>query len=85
MWERTGAGPTWTEVGDALGWPPALQERIIQTLARGGVLTYSTEPRSLAVADHADEASDVGDEGVSPIERGGWPGLLTHVAFCAAD
>lgn len=44
------AGPTWTEVGDALGWAPALRERMIRTLAREGVLTYSPEPRSLAVA-----------------------------------
>ncbi|MFJ9314216.1 hypothetical protein ACIRN4_08510 [Pimelobacter simplex] len=58
VWERTGAGPTWTELGDALGWPPALRERIIRTLAREGVLTYSAEPRSLAVAE---DAGDVGD------------------------
>lgn len=61
VWERTGTGPTWTELGEALGWPPALRERIIRTLAREGVLTYSTEPRSLAVADHADDAGDAGD------------------------
>ena len=53
VWERTGAGPTWTELGDALGWAPALRERIIRTLAREGVLSYSPEPRSLAVAGGA--------------------------------
>lgn len=53
VWERTGAGPTWTELGDALGWTPALRERIIRTLAREGVLSYSPEPRALAVAGGA--------------------------------
>jgi hypothetical protein len=53
VWECTGAGPTWTELGDALGWAPALRERIIRTLAREGVLPYSPEPRSLAVAGGA--------------------------------
>jgi hypothetical protein len=53
VWERTGAGPTWTELGDTLGWAPALRERIIRTLAREGVLSYSSEPRSLAVAGGA--------------------------------
>ena len=50
VWERTGSGPTWTELGDALGWAPALRERINRTLAREGVLSYRPEPRSLAVA-----------------------------------
>ena len=50
VWERTGAGPTWTELGDELGWSPALRARIIRLLAHDGVLTYSTEPRSLASA-----------------------------------
>lgn len=53
VWERTGAGPTWTKLGDALGWGPDLRERIIRTLAREGVLSYSPEPRSLAVAGGA--------------------------------
>jgi hypothetical protein len=37
------------------GWQfwPALRERIIRTLAREGVLSYSPEPRSLAVAGGA--------------------------------
>jgi hypothetical protein len=50
VWERTGSGPTWAELGDAMGWPPALRERIIRSLTRGGVLSYSSEPRSLTVA-----------------------------------
>lgn len=50
MWDRTGAGPTWAELGDAMGWPPALRERIIRSLTREGVLSYSSEPRSLTVA-----------------------------------
>lgn len=48
VWERSGAGPTWTELGDELGWSPALRARIIRLLAKEGVLTYSAEPRSLA-------------------------------------
>jgi hypothetical protein len=51
VWDRTGAGPTWAELGDAMGWPPALRERIIRSLTREGALSYSLEPRSLAVAD----------------------------------
>ncbi len=50
VWERTGTGPTWTELGDELGWPPALRARIIRLLAHEGVLSYSAEPRSLAAA-----------------------------------
>ncbi len=50
VWERTGAGPTWTELGDELGWSQALRARIIRLLANDGVLTYSTQPRSLAAA-----------------------------------
>lgn len=49
MWERTGTGPTWTELGDELGWPPRLRACIIRLLAQENVLTYSPEPRSLAV------------------------------------
>lgn len=55
VWERTGAGPTWTEQGDELGWSPALRARIIRLLTHEGVLTYSTEPRSLAAAARAIE------------------------------
>ncbi len=33
-----------------MGWPPALRERIIRSLTREGVLSYSSEPRSLTVA-----------------------------------
>lgn len=51
VWQRTGAGPTWTELGDELGWPPALRARIVRLLAKEGVLTYGTEPRSLAAAE----------------------------------
>lgn len=51
MWQRTGAGLTWTELGDELGWPPSLRARIIRLLASEGVLTYSAEPRSLAAAE----------------------------------
>ncbi|QSR24110.1 hypothetical protein CFH99_00530 [Nocardioides aromaticivorans] len=51
VWERTGAGPTWAELGDAMGWPPALLERIIRSLTREGALSYSPEPRSLTVAE----------------------------------
>ena len=54
VWERTGAGPTWTELGDELGWSPALRARIIRLLAKDGVLTYSTEPRSLARSRESD-------------------------------
>jgi hypothetical protein len=57
VWARTGAGPTWTELGDALGWSPALRARIIRMLAREGVLSYSAEPRSLAAADTGAEAA----------------------------
>lgn len=53
VWERTGAGPTWTELGDELGWAPTLRARIVRLLAKEGVLTYSTEPRSLAVAERS--------------------------------
>ncbi|GIM65035.1 hypothetical protein Pve01_95200 [Planomonospora venezuelensis] len=51
VWQRTGAGPTWTELGDELGWPPALRARIVRLMAKEGVLTYGTEPRSLAAAE----------------------------------
>jgi hypothetical protein len=56
VWERTGAGPTWTELGDELGWAPALRARIVRLLAKEGVLTYGTEPRSLAVAERSGES-----------------------------
>lgn len=56
MWEHTGAGPTWTELGDELGWAPALRARIVRLLAKEGVLTYGTEPRSLAVAERSGES-----------------------------
>lgn len=48
VWERTGAGPTPTELGDELGWSPALRASIIRLPAKEEVLTYSTKPRALA-------------------------------------
>ncbi|GGO85320.1 hypothetical protein GCM10011584_05020 [Nocardioides phosphati] len=56
VWQRTGAGPTWTELGDELGWPPSLRARIIRLLASEGVLTYRAEPRSLAAAEGSAES-----------------------------
>ncbi|MEV5003833.1 hypothetical protein [Nocardioides sp. LML1-1-1.1] len=56
VWQRTGTGPTWTELGDEMGWSPALRARIIRLLAHEGVLTYSTAPRSLAAAESGVES-----------------------------
>lgn len=50
----------WTELGDELGWSPALRARIIRLLANDGVLTYSTQPRSLAAAAGRAESYSLG-------------------------
>ncbi|PUA79495.1 hypothetical protein [Nocardioides currus] len=55
IWARTGTGPTWTELGEAMAWPPQLRARVIRLLARDGVLLYSSAPRSLAVVDGSDD------------------------------
>lgn len=52
---RRGTELTSTELGDELGWSPALQASIIRLLAKEEVLTYSTEPRALAGAQRSVE------------------------------
>lgn len=48
-WRTAGAGPTWWELGDAMGWPRRKLEReaLIRALERAGWLATGTKPRSL--------------------------------------
>jgi len=43
----TGTGPTWTELGAAVGWPRSASREIIPKLLQAGWLTSTTEHRSL--------------------------------------
>jgi hypothetical protein len=48
--QETGAGPTWAELGDAMGWPAhplGLRTAIITGLRSAGWLRYRQKPRSL--------------------------------------
>jgi hypothetical protein len=43
----TGAGPTWTELGKAMGWPHDAKNAVITRLIRTGWLEIGQAPRSM--------------------------------------
>lgn len=49
VWEDTGAGPTWRELGRHLGWSGSQTNDCVWELRRRGILDYTTEHRSLHV------------------------------------
>lgn len=48
-WRTAGAGPTWRELGDAMGWPRRTLDRqvLMRALERAGWLVTGKAPRSL--------------------------------------
>ncbi|MGO1629023.1 MAG: hypothetical protein ACTH0V_16115 [Microbacteriaceae bacterium] len=53
--ERTGAGPTWTELTRACGVPATSTEWFVTRLHTNGIVTSTSEQRSLRVKIHDDE------------------------------
>ncbi len=49
-WVRDGHGPTWSELGRALGWPAGMVDAAVRALVAGGRLEAGTQARSLNVA-----------------------------------
>jgi len=43
----TGTGPSWAELGTAMGWPPNTHRGVIPRLTRASWLTHTSETRSL--------------------------------------
>ena len=46
-WQAHGRGPTWRELGRAIGWPQREVALTVRALAKAGWLTVGDEPRSL--------------------------------------
>jgi hypothetical protein len=51
VWAETGEGPTWRELGEALGVDGHLASAVVDALHRRGALCSTLERRSLAVAE----------------------------------
>jgi hypothetical protein len=49
--QSTGTGPTWRELGQAMGWPEWSWPAVIGRLERAGYLATGSEPRSLRPGD----------------------------------
>jgi hypothetical protein len=55
---RTGAGPTWRELGEEMGWPRhyGTRNRIMRELAQAGWLAFTDQERSLRPGSQATAA-----------------------------
>lgn len=69
VWERTGAGPLWSEASAAMHWSRSVGSQVLRVLVKRQVLQSSSETRSLRVSQPQPSSTDTGTS-ASPTRQG---------------